>query len=175
MENGVEIIKVGTSCLWSFKSMKPANLLPTFDFDAPSFPLSSGIPEYSCPEILKGEQFDKSADLWSIGVITYVLQVLLHFISDAYSSDFVDSPLCNIFLRDCRSSTQLFYFTSRHPTENYRRNIRLFKVRMVLNSSQTTTFLSSSHISRAAKDFVKKLLVVNPQHRMTTDEVAQAG
>ena len=91
---------------------------------------------FTAPETLKGKSFDTPADLWSIGVITYVL-------------------LCGY--------------------EPFHSDIEAEKYRLILKCQFTYVTADWQDISETAKDFIQRLLVVNPKSRPTASKVLQHG
>eukprot|EP00833_Pecoramyces_ruminatium_P004534 jgi/Orpsp1_1/1178566/evm.model.c7180000065881.1 len=95
---------------------------------------SCGTPGYVAPEIISRKGHGIAVDLWSIGVITYVL-------------------LCGY---------QPFYGDDQ---------AQLFKA--ILEADYVFEKEYWGEISSDAKDFIRKLLVVNPAERMTCDQALQ--
>ncbi|KAJ8304549.1 hypothetical protein KUTeg_018132 [Tegillarca granosa] len=93
-----------------------------------------GTPGYCAPEILCGTSYTKAVDLWSIGVITYIL-------------------LCGY---------EPFY------EENDR---LLFK--KILKGEYFFYEEDWKNVSENAKDLIKKLLVLDPKHRLTVDQALE--
>eukprot|EP01101_Sappina_pedata_P012037 TRINITY_DN81_c1_g1_i1.p1 TRINITY_DN81_c1_g1~~TRINITY_DN81_c1_g1_i1.p1 ORF type:complete len:317 (-),score=143.89 TRINITY_DN81_c1_g1_i1:122-1018(-) len=93
-----------------------------------------GTPSYVAPEVLLTTGYDKEVDLWSIGVITYIL--LCGF------PPFYDECLNNLF-------EEIMEARYEFPEEYW------------------------GHISEEAKDFVARLLLVNPEQRMTASQALE--
>jgi len=128
------------------RDLKPENLLcasrDSLDIKITDFGLSKilsteavsmftacGTPSYVAPEVLRCEGYDKSVDLWSIGVIVYII-------------------LCGF------------------PPFHHENNALLFELIMSGKFSFPDPYWTN--ISAQAKDFLKKLLVVEVPSRMTT-------
>jgi len=96
---------------------------------------SCGTPDYVAPEVITAEGvYDKSVDMWSCGVITYVL--LCGF------SPFLSSNQTGLFEKIMKAEYDF-------PDPEW------------------------THISETAKDFIKKLLVKDPQIRYTASQCLQ--
>ncbi|CAB1454303.1 unnamed protein product [Pleuronectes platessa] len=92
---------------------------------------TSGTPQYIAPEVINNEPLGMAADMWSIGVITYILLSGL----SPFQSDTDEGTLKNIIAMKYEFFSQYFSTTS-----------------------------------SIAKDFIQKLLIKNPNDRMTAEE-----
>ncbi|XP_034457096.1 death-associated protein kinase 2 isoform X1 [Hippoglossus hippoglossus] len=92
---------------------------------------TSGTPQYIAPEVINNEPLGMAADMWSIGVITYILLSGL----SPFQSETDEDTLKNIIAMKYEFFSQYFSTTS-----------------------------------SMAKDFIQKLLMNNPNDRMTAEE-----
>jgi len=101
------------------------------DFGAEQMATSCGTPDYVAPEVLGGEVYDSAVDIWSIGVITYVL-------------------LCGFPPFYGESQKELF--------EN------------IMKGNYDFPDPEWSGVSQDAKNFIKAMLVVEPDKRYTAQQ-----
>eukprot|EP01113_Clastostelium_recurvatum_P017422 TRINITY_DN2044_c0_g1_i1.p1 TRINITY_DN2044_c0_g1~~TRINITY_DN2044_c0_g1_i1.p1 ORF type:complete len:496 (+),score=141.35 TRINITY_DN2044_c0_g1_i1:84-1490(+) len=104
------------------------------DMSTGNLQTSCGTPSYVAPEVLSGGTYDAECDLWSVGVITYVL--LCGF------TPFYGETQRELFDRITRAD---YSFPSPEWDE----------------------------ISPAAKDFVKKVLLLNPHERLSAQNALE--
>jgi len=92
---------------------------------------SCGTPGYVAPEVLMSESYDKSVDMWGIGIITYILLA-------GYPPFYGDND------------TQLF--------------------EKIMNADYDFDDECWDDVSELAKDFIRHLLVKNPDERFTAEQ-----
>jgi len=132
------------------RDLKPENLLVTGeqndlikisdfglskDFGKENLKTSCGTPDYVAPEVLRGTSYDHSVDIWSIGVITYIL-------------------LCGF---------PPFYGNTEQQIFN-----------KILRAEYDFPSPDWDHISEEAKEFIKALLVLNPNDRPSAKECIES-
>lgn len=130
------------------RDLKPENLLLTQDdrgqeiikiadfglskdFGQEQLQTSCGTPDYVAPEVLLGEPYDMAVDIWSIGVITYIL-------------------LCGF--------PPFYGETQKDLFEN------------IMSGRYDFPEPEWNEVSESSKNFIKKILVVNPQERYTAEQ-----
>jgi len=101
------------------------------DFGAEQMATSCGTPDYVAPEVLSGEVYDSAVDIWSIGVITYVL-------------------LCGF--------PPFYGETQKDLFEN------------ILKGNYDFPDPEWSGVSEDAKNFIRKMLVVNSEKRYNAEQ-----
>jgi serine/threonine protein kinase len=107
---------------------------------------------YKPPELITGSKHDKSVDMWALGVITYILLCgFPPFFSD--SADKTD-------MDQLENAPFWIFFNNESPD--------IFEAITTANYEFPDQFWA--HISAEAKDFVSKLLVVDPTNRMSAPD-----
>jgi len=101
------------------------------DFSSEAMTTSCGTPTYVAPEVLMGSAYDVQCDVWSTGVITYIL-LSSHIPFDGDG----ESEVFERILAACYSFPSPLW----------------------------------DPVSEKAKDFIRKIFVVDPKFRMTADE-----
>ena len=93
-----------------------------------------GTPGYVAPEVISGTEYDEKVDMWSLGVIAYVI-------------------LCGF------------------PPFYHENHAELFRAIKQCNYEFVAPFWDG--VSESAKDFITKLLVINPEDRLSAAEVLE--
>ena len=112
-------------------SLKIADFGLSKDFNDDQLKTACGTPDYVAPEVISGEKYGQQVDIWSIGVITYVL-------------------LCGF------------------PPFNEENQKELFD--KILNAQYDFPSPEWDDVSEEAKNFIKKILIVDPDERYTAEQ-----
>ena len=107
---------------------------------------SCGTPGYLAPEIMKGQVYGPPVDIWAIGVITYILWGLRGGMMHR---------LCG------------------YPPFSSDNDVAMY--RQILRGKFDFPSPEWDHVSNDAKDFISKLLIVDPEKRYTAKQVGFCG
>ena len=105
---------------------------------------SCGTPGYLAPEIMKGQVYGPPVDIWAIGVISYILYY------NTYHKSF--NRLCG------------------YPPFSSDNDVVMY--RQILRGKFDFPSPEWDNISQDAKDFISKLLIVDPEKRYTAKQAA---
>lgn len=164
------------------RDLKPENLLlPKSDNDSDvkiadfgfakwcfkpkSLRTQCGTPGYVAPEILRGELYDTKVDMWSIGVILFIL---LGGMPTNFSN--IDTHIYVIFkqVHDVFVLILFLIFFSGYPPFLETSQSKLFQKIKAGSFEFHAEYWDP--ISKDAKDLIASLLTVDPDKRLTADE-----
>ena len=130
-----------------------------------------GTPGYVAPEVLSADGYDKEVDLWSIGVITYILFVSQYFYySFIFYFYFLFHYLFYYLKVFCQILTKKKRLCGFPPFYNENLPV-LFEQIMQADYDFPPEYWDQ--ISETAKNFISRLLVVDPARRMTTKQALE--
>ncbi|KAI3358383.1 hypothetical protein L3Q82_014701 [Scortum barcoo] len=120
---------------------------------------TGGTPQYIAPEVINFEPLSIAADMWSIGVITYILHFRGRITSPLWAEMWIFSLSLAVYSVLRLSGLSPFQGDTDEETLE---NIIAMKYQFAPQYFGMTTCM--------AKDFIQKLLVKNPNERMTAEE-----
>ncbi|KAJ7417694.1 calcium/calmodulin dependent protein kinase IV [Willisornis vidua] len=166
------------------RDLKPENLL--YATPAPDAPLKiadfglskivedqvtmktvCGTPGYCAPEILRGCAYGPEVDMWSLGIITYILCA----IEKDNILNFHDIPNLTEVSQNLEEHGKTFRLCGFEPFYDERGDQYMFK--RILNCEYDFVSPWWDDVSLNAKDLVKKLIVLDPKKRLTTLQALQ--
>lgn len=135
-----------------------SNIQPSSSFRELELSSPAGTPQYIAPEIIRGQNYGRPADVWSTGVVLYCCAFgtfPFHSNNNSYSTS-SHSALINIPNADIKNKTA---FTEYHYNIFY----------SILNDDVT---FPDGHLRNAdLEDLIRKMLIKGQKERITVEEM----